>query len=69
MDTKKYRKRLVKSILDLEGIYAKLAPQANSGHPESVDAINEQRRLGGKIEGVRLALSYLDETERFGDEW
>ena len=46
-----YRERLVQAVARLEG----LAPNAQRFSPD---------RLRGKAEGVRLALSYLDEMTR-----
>jgi len=40
--------------------------EANSGHPDSREAIREILRLRGKVQGVKLALSYVEEDIRLG---
>lgn len=56
--------RLNRAIESLQDLYKEKLEAGKSGHPESLDAINEQRRIAGKIEGVKLAISYLEEENR-----
>lgn len=50
--------RLEKAELELVAMHT--AAKSKSLHPGDVD-IAEVRRLGGKVDGIRLALSYLRE--------
>jgi hypothetical protein len=61
-----YRYRLANAIKGLEERRQELRDgvNANPGHPVSESKSNEIRRLDGKIEGVKLALSYFDEMTK-----
>jgi hypothetical protein len=61
MQGSEYKQRLEQAVTYLEELYRSRNVTANSGHPDSLDAVREQIRIRGKIEGVKLALSYYDE--------
>jgi len=57
-----YRARLVSAINTLQNMH-NTVPRG-PGRDGDMDQFFEKKRLAGKIDGVKLALSYLDEMER-----
>jgi hypothetical protein len=41
--------------------HSDLQHEANSSHPDSLDAINMQRKIKGKIEGIQWALECMND--------
>lgn len=64
MDDYAFRGYLKFAIKNIEGIIQAIDAEANSGGGGSIDAVNEQRRLKGKIEGLKLALEWLEQERR-----
>ena len=48
-------------IARLENLYSELQHEANSGHPDSLDAVNMQRKIRGKIEGLKYTIQLMND--------